>query len=714
MSRVKKGQEFWRRSQRPRIKFNWRSLLLAFVLYLPIVGILAFTLFPPTYGVFLGSIATHDIVAQRNVIFIDQEKTKELQDLAEQAVMPVYNKDFTPARQNLVRTQINNYFNLIEQVSLNAALPYEEKIKRLKEGLPPNFSEEAIAAALEVDPSTFTTLLSYTIDIALQFLEAGIKEEDMNQLPLRIQEKIGVLGLSPEAKKVMVAVCGAVLTPNLTLDEKETAYRKQLARQGVDPVRVNITKGEVVVKKGEVITEDKLAALKALGIYRSSFPWPQLISIILVSLAIFAAWAAFSSHFLKNFLTERRILFVGILFLFVIFVGYFLPLKLVFLTPLPFAGIVISSLFGFPFALVFVIFSSLGLGMIQGNDFLFTFALFMGSASAAYFSRQILKTGDLLTSGLKAGVVLAFVSGAAGFYLGKEYFIVLEEMGWSLLNGGLSGIFSIFVLLLHATQSFFHLTSPLHLLEISNPNHPLLKRLLIEAPGTYHHSIMVAGLAEGAASAIGANILLARAAGYFHDVGKMVRPEYFAENQNDVNIHDQITPQLSSQVVVAHTRDGIDIARNYSLPEPVVEIIASHHGTTLASYFFWQAQQGSEGKAPEEVFRYPGPKPESKEAAIVMLADGVEAAVRSLREKTPERIRNMVDKIVEERVQDGQLSHSDLSFRELERIKEVFLRILTAAYHLRPEYPEERKGKGNGGHGKQSTSKNQAPEKTTG
>jgi len=661
----------------------------------------------------LGSIASHDIVAQRNVVYIDQEKTKELQDLAEQAVMPVYNKDFTPARQNLVRTQINNYYNLIEQVSLNGALPYEEKIKRLKQGLPSSFNDDAIAASLEVDPSTFTTLLSYTIDIALQFLEAGIKEEDMSQLPLRIQEKVGALGLPPEAKKVMAAVCESVLTPNLTLDEKETAYRKQLARQGVDPVRVNVTKGEVVVKKGELITEDKLAALKALGVYRSTFPWSQLISIVLVCLAVFLTWAAFSLYFLKDFLTPRRILFAGLLFLFVTFLCHFMPLKLIFLTPLPFAGMVISALFGFPFALVFVIFSSLGLGMIQGNDFLFAFALFMGSASAAYFSRQILKTGDLLASGLKSGLVLAFVAGAAGFYLGKEYLTVLEEMGWSLLNGGLSGIFAIFILLLHATQSWFRLTSPLHLLEISNPNHPLLKRLLIEAPGTYHHSIMVASLAEGAASAIGANILLARAAGYFHDVGKIARPEYFVENQGDFNIHNRITPQLSTQVIVAHARDGLDIARNYSLPEPIMEIIASHHGTTLASYFYWQAQQEGDGKAAEEVFRYPGPKPETKEAAIVMLADGVEAAVRSLKEKTPERIRNMVDKIVGERVQDGQLACSDLSFKELEKVKVAFARILIAAYHLRPEYPEGKKEKGNGGHSKQSTSENQASEKTT-
>lgn len=713
MSAGKRGREFWRRGQKPKLKLKWRSILLAFVLYLPFIGILVFNLFPPSYGVTLGSIASHDIVAQRNVVYIDQEKTKELQDLAEQAVMPVYNKDFTPARQNLVRTQINNYYNLIEQVSLNGALPYEEKIKRLKQGLPSSFNDDAIAASLEVDPSTFTTLLSYTIDIALQFLEAGIKEEDMSQLPLRIQEKVGALGLPPEAKKVMAAVCESVLTPNLTLDEKETAYRKQLARQGVDPVRVNVTKGEVVVKKGELITEDKLAALKALGVYRSTFPWSQLISIVLVCLAVFLTWAAFSLYFLKDFLTPRRILFAGLLFLFVTFLCHFMPLKLIFLTPLPFAGMVISALFGFPFALVFVIFSSLGLGMIQGNDFLFAFALFMGSASAAYFSRQILKTGDLLASGLKSGLVLAFVAGAAGFYLGKEYLTVLEEMGWSLLNGGLSGIFAIFILLLHATQSWFRLTSPLHLLEISNPNHPLLKRLLIEAPGTYHHSIMVASLAEGAASAIGANILLARTAGYFHDVGKIARPEYFVENQGDFNIHNRITPQLSTQVIVAHTRDGLDIARNYSLPEPIMEIIASHHGTTLASYFYWQAQQEGDGKAAEEVFRYPGPKPETKEAAIVMLADGVEAAVRSLKEKTPERIRNMVDKIVGERVQDGQLACSDLSFKELEKVKVAFARILIAAYHLRPEYPEGKKEKGNGGHSKQSTSENQASEKTT-
>jgi len=712
MSRVKKGREFWRKGRSPIPKLSWRLLFLAFLLFTPFIVLLTFTLFPPSYGVSLGTVASADIVAHRNAVFVDQEKTKELQDLAEQAVMPVYNKDFTPARQNLVRTQINSYFNLMEQVSTNEALPYEEKVKRLKENLPATFDDQAIAASLEVDPSIFTTLLSYTIDISLQFLEAGIKEEDMPQLPLRLQEKMGVLGLPPEAKEIMVAVSRSVLSPNLTLDEMETAYRKQLAHQAVDPVRRYITKGEVVVKKGEIVTEDKLAALKALGVYRSAFPWPQFLAILLISLAIFAIWVAFSSYFLKGFLTEKRLLFVGLLFLFVLAVMRFLPSNLIFLIPLPFLGMVFSSLFGFPFALVFLIFSSLGLGMIQGNDFLFAFALFLGSATGAYFSRQVLKTGDLLASGLKSGLVLAFAFGAAGLYAGKEYLLVLQETGWAALNGGLSGIFAIFILLLRFTESFFQLTSPIHLLEISHPNHPLLKRLLMEAPGTYHHSIMVAGLAEGAASAIGANILMCRAAGYFHDVGKIVRPEYFVENQTEVNVHERITPQLSSQVVVAHARDGAEIARSYSIPEPVVEIISSHHGTTLASYFYWQAQQTSEDRAPEEVFRYPGPKPESKEAAIVMLADGVEAAVRSLKEKTPERIRNMVEKIIEERVQDGQLEQSDLSFKHLEKVKEVFVRILSAAYHLRPEYPEKKDGKGNGGHSKQQTSQDQASQKT--
>ncbi|MCX5971023.1 MAG: HDIG domain-containing protein [Coprothermobacterota bacterium] len=664
-----------------------RLFLMAAVLYLLFLAVLISFLFPPTVDVSLGSVADEDVIAPRNAIYIDGQKTEELQTLAEQSVMPVYQKDFTPARQNMLRTQINNFFNIIEQVVINGALTNEEKAARLSSALPPAFTSDVIQAALRVDSHLWTTLLSYSMDIAQQFLAAGVKEEDLTQLSSRIREKVGVLGLPEEAKAVMVAACQAAITPNLTLDREETERRREVARNSVDPVRRQIAKGEIIVKKGETVREEQLPMLEALGLQRREFPWEKLVGTVLISLALFATWTAFSLYFGSDFLTVRRMLFVALLFTLIVLAARFLPPRFIYLIPIPLAAICLSSLFNLPFAVVFAIFASLAVGLIQGNDFLLSFAMLLGGAAGAYSVRRVGKTGDFLAAGLTTGLALAFAVGASGLSLGKGM-LMLEEMGWAFANGLLSGVFAIFFLLLPATENFFDLTSPLHLIELANPNQRLLRRLFLEVPGTYLHSVMVASLSESAASAIGANVLLARVAAYYHDVGKLVRPDYFAENQGEFNVHERMTPQLSTTVVTAHTRDGADMARAAGVPEPVVAMIQSHHGTSLTSYFYRQAQRNSDEATPEESYRYDGPKPQSKEACILMLADGVEAGVRSLREKSPERISKMVGTIFADRVKDGQLERSELSFRELEQVEKVFVRVLVSAYHLRPEYPE--------------------------
>jgi putative nucleotidyltransferase with HDIG domain len=688
-----------------------RLLLLVFVFYLLFVSLLASTLFPASRGLAMGDVAGEDVIAPRTVVYIDPEKTKALQDLAEQSVMPVYNKDFTTARQDLVRTQINNYINIIEQIAGNATLPAEEKRTRLQQALPASFDPSAIESALKLNPKIYTTLLSYTMDIALQFLERGIKEDDLPSLPVRIHEKVIVLGLSPDDKIVIESICRAVLSPNLTLDVEETERRKEIARSAVDPVRRQISKGEVVLKKDMAVTAENLPALEALGITRQQFPWQQLVGTVLIALALFVVWVALSFFFARGFLTERRLLFVGILFALVILAGRFLPARFTYLTPVPLASMAFSTLFNLPFSLVFTACASLGVGLIQGNDFLVAFALFLGGAVGAYAVRQVLRTSDFLRAGLMAGLVLAFTVGAVGLISGMGV-MTAEAAGWAFANGILSSVFAVFLLLVPLTESIFDLTSPLHLIELANPNHPLLKRLLLEAPGTYQHSVMVASLAESAASAISANMVMVRAAAYFHDIGKVVRPGYFAENQlGGENAHERLSPQLSSQVVMAHTKDGAEIARSANVPEPVVRLILSHHGTSVTKYFY-QMAVFKEEELGEEGFRYSGPLPESKEGGILMLADGVEAAVRSLKEKTAERIAKTVENLFEDRVEDGQLAKSELSFRELEKIEEVFVRILTSTYHPRPEYPAKEE-KENGHLREPPTSRTEGRQKTT-
>lgn len=237
-------------------------------------------------------------------------------------------------------------------------------------------------------------------------------------------------------------------------------------------------------------------------------------------------------------------------------------------------------------------------------------------------------------------------------------------------------------------ETFFHLATPAKLLELSNPNHPLLRRLLIEASGTYHHSIIVANLAEAAAEAVGGNPLLARAGAYFHDIGKLKRPLYFKENQIGDNPHEHTNPYVSAAIVTAHTRDGLIMAQQYRLPQEIQDIIVEHHGDTPVMFFYHKALQEADGQAVDIAdFRYDGRRPQSKESAIIMLADTVEAAVRSMHDPTPQKIREFIAKLVRGKLDDGQLDNAPLTLRDITRICEAFATVLNGVFHERIEYP---------------------------
>ncbi len=271
---------------------------------------------------------------------------------------------------------------------------------------------------------------------------------------------------------------------------------------------------------------------------------------------------------------------------------------------------------------------------------------------------------------------------------------VWRELMLELVNGPLSAVLAVGSLPIFETV--FGILTPIRLLELSNPEHPLLHRLLLEAPGTYHHSIMVGNLAEAAAMAIGADSLLARVGAYYHDIGKIKRPYLFTENQvfDMENPHDRMSPSLSSTAIISHVKDGVELAREHKVPEQIIDFIKEHHGTGLASYFYAKAAEEAAAKSekpPEEwTFRYEGPRPHSKETAIVMLADSIEAATRSLSRPTPARIESVVRKIIQERLFDRQLDKSDLTLRELDTIAETFVQVLTGLFHTRIKYPNLR------------------------
>ena len=311
----------------------------------------------------------------------------------------------------------------------------------------------------------------------------------------------------------------------------------------------------------------------------------------------------------------------------------------------------------------------------------------IGGLTAIFSVSKVSQRGDLMRAGFIVGGVNLVLMLTLGLLSKDTNLIYNSYLG--LLSGVLASIMAIGIL--PYLESIFKVTSSLRLLELSNPNHPLMRRLMLEAPGTYHHSILVGNLAEAAAEAVGADSLLARVGAHYHDIGKLKRPYFFVENQVGIdNPHDKMAPSLSTLIITSHVKDGLELANEFKLPPAVTQFIAQHHGTDLVRYFYHRASEANdEGTVEERDFRYPGPKPHGKEVAIVSLADATEAAVRSISRPNPGKIEAIVRKIIKDRLNSGELDESDLTFQDMDRIANAFVKVIVSMFHARVEYPEQ-------------------------
>lgn len=367
-----------------------------------------------------------------------------------------------------------------------------------------------------------------------------------------------------------------------------------------------------------------------------------------------------------------------------------------YLSPVALAGMLITLLLNVELGIACILFLSITTSIFFSgenhalSDFRFGMVALISGITSVFALSGARRRSSVLLAG--------FLGSITGIITIISLFLMIPSDGngqtiWqALIFGFASGILSavLTIGLLPGFETLFQILSPLRLLELSNPNHPLLKKLLYEAPGTYHHSVIVGNLSESASEAIGANGLLARVGAYYHDLGKTKRPQFFIENQiHRENPHDKISPNLSKTIIISHPRDGVEMLKEYRIPKPIQDIAAQHHGTTLLKYFYYKALKSNDGAhVLEEDFRYPGPKAQFKEAAIVGIADCVEAAVRSLSKPTPSRIEGMVKKIIQERLEDGQLDECDLTIKELDLIAQAMCATLQGIFHNRIEYPD--------------------------
>ena len=487
---------------------------------------------------------------------------------------------------------------------------------------------------------------------------------------------------------------------NTKQDKEETLARKEKAKKETLPIykRKAVKKNELIVEKGTRLSDDDIAKLTQITLIhavvnRTSYLFGLLLILLGLVLVVGMYFVFFEKKLTVN---PKQILLISInAFLIILTSLVIMQSQLsVYLIPLASVAMIITLLLNANAAFITTLVLSIYIGFLSNGKLNLAFVLFMGSVVSIYFVKGAKKRSNIFIAGLGVAVVNFLAIAGTGLLnnAGKE--AILGNGIFGIANGIISSF--IVIGLIPIFEYVFSLITNITLLELSDLSNPLLKELTIKAPGTYHHSILVGNLAEEACNSIGANSLLARVGSYYHDIGKIEKAEYFAENEAKTKSkHEKLTPSMSALIITNHTKDGVELARKYKINSAIIDFISQHHGTSLIYYFYQKALEKikSEDQLKEEEFRYPGPKPQTKEAAIVHLADSVEASSRMLSDPTPARIRGLVQKIINNKFIDGQLDECDLTLKDLNRIADSFVRVLTGVFHTRIEYPDAKEAK---------------------
>ena len=672
-----------------------RRLGWGVLFYALLTVIMAVNMGPQGVNVQVGQVAKETVTAPREVV--NRLATERLQKAAEASVRDIYAIDRSV--EAAAQREIASTFERIRAVRSEAGLKEDEKLEKLKSLINLNLSDSVYRAVLRSDDTTLGLLETNSRDLIKKNLrDTEIRDEAaVSQRRAAIDDEAKALILPrAEFRTFLAEVAKPLIRPNAAVDEAETVKKRQEARAAVTPVKV--LKDQAVIKKGDPVTEEQIAVLRDLGMIRSqgnlrNIMGSLLIAGVLVVLVIFYLYR-YRRDTLQN---EGRMVILGLVA--GVTVASAQPLKSLlsgYVVPIPAATMLISTLIDPKLALLFGVILSLFYGMSGVTELPYVLVSLVGGIAGVYSVSRVGQRSDLMRAGLVVGFASALSIFALSLVGGPLFAPATDSWAdplWGLFNGVLSAILTIGSL--PFLEAAFGIVTPVKLLELAHPNHPLLRKMLLEAPGTYHHSLMVANLAEAAAEAVGADPILARVGAYYHDIGKTKRPYFFIDNQfGGENPHDQISPHLSALIISSHVKDGAEMAKQHHLPNEIVDFIKEHHGTNLISYFYTRAtENGKSERVLEEDFRYDGPKPHSKETAIVMLADASEAIVRSMQQSAQgvvpiETIETAIRKMIRERLDDGQLNRSDLTFRDLNTIASIFIKILSGAFHSRITYPD--------------------------
>jgi putative nucleotidyltransferase with HDIG domain len=664
---------------------------------------------PERYRLKVGDVSTFDINAPRDIV--NTIRTEEMAVAKAAELEPVIIED---DRANI--EMINAAYSLFESLEDTVAAVRErarlESVADPEAGyyaalfraesaivyqkLLETLDETELSALINTDSGKRLTLLKTVLTdrILADLSRRQITFESLNEVLAEGKDQMAAAFGEKPWSVIGNALLVQVIKPNSQIDREATdAQRAAFIETYQKDNPVIISKDERILNKDDIVTPDKWQLLKELNFIESEggIDIPFNLAILVLTAALSVITLLFIRRFQPVVYRDPNLvaltsLVVVLVCLMAWVVREFLGIYASLLLPVFIVPILLSTLIGVETAIIVNAVLAFSFMVLFGGDATFALMTFAGGSLAAFLTHQASQRRRLSMSGVVIGVVNAAIVTAMGLIEKKGMESLLNEGGLAFMSGILSMILAIGIL--PFLEGAFNVITPFKLLELSDPNHPLIKRLLIEAPGTYHHSLMVGNLAEAAIRAIGGNALLARVGAYFHDVGKLKRPNFFKENQMADNPHERLTPNLSTLVITSHTRDGDELAVKFHLPKAIRDIIVQHHGTTLVAYFYHKATQlDKDSEIDRDTFRYDGPLPDSRESAVVLLADSIEAAIRSMQDKTQGKIEGMVRKIIRDKLDDGQLDRCDLTLKDLSLIADAFLQVLGGAFHERPEYP---------------------------
>jgi putative nucleotidyltransferase with HDIG domain len=675
------------------------SLLIGSTFAIAVMALLAPLIAPlsrPSLQV--GVVATQDIQAPRAITYQSSLLTDEQRDTVARALPPVYTSpDTSIARKQLERLRAAIAF--ISSVRADTYSTTDQKISDLSALEDIQMNQDLAQRILALPEQRWQAVQQEAIVVLEQIMRTTIRDDRLAEARRSLPAMVS-LSLTEDQAAIVASLVEAFVVPNSFYSPELTEAARQQARQSVSPVTRSFITGETIVQRGSVITAEDLEALQALGLVQSQYSWKEVVSMACLAFLVII--------FVILYLRRNPVLLQdtrGLTLMVILFLVWLVSARLVipghtllpYIFPVAAYGMLVAVLFSNEIALI----TSLALAVLVAYGLPFSLEIAMYYAIGSFFG--------ILTLGRARRVMSFFLSGAAvavgGALIAIVYRLpepttdlvgIISISGGALLNGFSSA--GLTILLQFFMAQFLGMTTALQLMEISRPDHPLLQYLLRNAPGTYQHSLQVANLAEQAAEHIGADTLLTRVGALYHDVGKAKTPVFYIENQvlGNENPHNDLAPEASAHMIVQHVLDGITLAKKYHLPRRIQDFILEHHGLMITRYQYANALKaagGDESKIDIEQFRYPGPKPRSRETAILMLADGCEARVRADRPKDEAELRKIIQEVFDNRIAQGQLDDTNLTLNDLSELAESFSTTLRGIYHPRIEYPALEPGK---------------------